>query len=79
MEEAVAKAVVGFLNSEQGGTLIIGIADTKVVLGLEADYGTFKNIKPGPRRFRCRHFEMCLSELSARRSTPETSGSASEK
>jgi hypothetical protein len=46
VEEAVAKAVVGFLNSEQGGTLIIGIADTKVVLGLEADYGTFKNIKP---------------------------------
>jgi hypothetical protein len=46
MEEAVAKAVVGFLNSERGGTLIIGLDDRKVLLGLDADYATFKNVKP---------------------------------
>jgi hypothetical protein len=46
MEEAVAKAVVGFLNSERGGTLIIGLDDRKVPLGLDADYATFKSVKP---------------------------------
>ncbi|HKN00574.1 MAG TPA: ATP-binding protein [Candidatus Binataceae bacterium] len=44
-ERTVAKAVVGFLNSENGGTLIIGISDRKEVLGLDLDYLTFKSAK----------------------------------
>ena len=46
LERAIVKTVVGFMNSESGGTLIIGISDSKDVLGLQADYGSFKNVKP---------------------------------
>ena len=44
LERAVARTVVGFLNSENGGTLIIGMSDSKEVLGLQADYDSFKNV-----------------------------------
>jgi len=40
-EKAVVKTVAGFLNSEYGGTLLIGVADDGSVYGLEADYATF--------------------------------------
>jgi schlafen family protein len=40
LEREVIKGVVGFLNSESGGTLIIGVDDDKQVLGLERDYST---------------------------------------
>jgi hypothetical protein len=40
LEREVIKGVVGFLNSESGGTLIIGVDDDKQVLGLEHDYAT---------------------------------------
>jgi hypothetical protein len=39
LERAVVKTVVAFLNSESGGTLIIGVRDDKEVLGLKGDYG----------------------------------------
>ncbi len=42
MEDAVVKTVAGFLNTE-GGTLLIGVADDRTVLGLEADY---QRVKP---------------------------------
>ena len=42
LEKAVVKAVAGFLNSENGGTLVIGVDDKKQVLGLELDYSTLK-------------------------------------
>jgi hypothetical protein len=45
VERAIVKSVVGFLNSEKGGTLIIGISDSKAVLGLQADYATFESVK----------------------------------
>jgi hypothetical protein len=39
--EAVAvKTVAGFLNSRLGGTLVIGVADDKKVVGLDRDYGS---------------------------------------
>ncbi len=41
MEAPVVKAVAGFLNSENGGTIAIGVSDEKKVLGLERDYATF--------------------------------------
>ena len=42
LEKAVVKAVAGFLNSEGGGTLVIGVDDTKQIVGLESDYSTLK-------------------------------------
>lgn len=36
LQKVIAKAVAGFLNS-QGGTLVIGVADDGVILGLAAD------------------------------------------
>lgn len=46
VERAIVKTVVGFLNSAQGGTLVVGMSDAKEVLGLDADYSSFKSVKP---------------------------------
>ena len=40
MERVVVKTVAGFLNSQDGGVLVIGVDDNKTVLGLGADYKT---------------------------------------
>lgn len=40
-EKAVVKTVAGFLNSEYGGTLLIGVTDDGTIYGLEADYKSF--------------------------------------
>ena len=48
MEQVIAKAVCGFLNSD-GGTLLIGVDDTGTVLGLEPDFATLKS--PDADRF----------------------------
>jgi hypothetical protein len=40
MEKVVVKTVAAFLNSEAGGTLLIGIQDGGTVLGLEHDFKT---------------------------------------
>jgi type I restriction enzyme, R subunit len=40
-EKAVVKTIAGFLNSEFGGTLLIGVTDGGGFFGLEADYATF--------------------------------------
>jgi hypothetical protein len=45
LEKQVVKAVVGFLNSDTGGNLVIGMDDQKQVLGLEPDYSTL-NTRP---------------------------------
>ncbi len=37
METAVLKTVAAFLNSREGGTLLVGVADDGRVLGLESD------------------------------------------
>jgi hypothetical protein len=41
LEKVIAKAVVGFLNSRAGGTLLIGVSSDGKVLGIENDYLTF--------------------------------------
>lgn len=38
MEDAVVKTISGFLNAD-GGTLMIGVDNSGVALGLQADYG----------------------------------------
>jgi hypothetical protein len=42
LEKVIAKTVAGFLNSKDGGILLIGVADNREVLGLEEDYGTLR-------------------------------------
>jgi hypothetical protein len=42
MGEIIMKSICAFSNSE-GGVLLIGVSDTKGILGLDADYKTFKN------------------------------------
>jgi len=42
IETAVIKTLAGFMNSQVGGTLLIGIADDGKVLGLENDFNTLR-------------------------------------
>jgi schlafen family protein len=49
MAEAIAvKTVAGFLNSRLGGTLFVGIADDKRIVGLDRDYESL--VRPGQVR-----------------------------
>jgi type I restriction enzyme R subunit len=45
LQTASLKTVAAFLNSREGGTLLIGVADDGSVFGLESDYVTLR--KPG--------------------------------
>jgi len=45
LQTASLKTVAAFLNSPEGGTLLIGVADDGSVFGLERDYATLR--KPG--------------------------------
>jgi len=45
LEKQAVKAVAGFLNSEKGGTLIIGVCDNREILGLEPDYALQRSRK----------------------------------
>lgn len=40
LEKVIIKTVAGFLNSETGGTLLIGVDDTGSVVGIEDDWNT---------------------------------------
>lgn len=42
LEKVAAKTVAGFLNSGEGGVLLLGVADDRTVLGLEADYSSLR-------------------------------------
>jgi hypothetical protein len=42
LEIAILKTLAGFLNSTTGGTLLIGVADTGQLIGLENDYQSLK-------------------------------------
>ena len=42
VESASIKTVAAFLNSEFGGTLLIGVADDGAIVGLEQDYATLR-------------------------------------
>jgi type I restriction enzyme R subunit len=45
LQTASLKTVAAFLNSREGGTLLIGVADDGSVFGLDCDYATLR--KPG--------------------------------
>jgi len=40
LETAVLKTIAAFLNSAEGGTLLIGVADDGTIHGIESDYAT---------------------------------------
>ncbi len=42
LEGVVLKSLAGFLNSNQGGTLLIGVADDGRIIGLKNDFQTLK-------------------------------------
>ena len=42
LEQVVIKTLAGFLNSQAGGALLIGVSDERKVLGLEMDYDSLK-------------------------------------
>lgn len=42
LEAVVLKTLAGFLNSGQGGTLLIGVGDDGSIIGLEKDYQSLK-------------------------------------
>lgn len=54
MEEAIAKAIAAFANSE-GGTLLIGVHDTEGAVGLERDYAVTGGDRDG--------FELALTNM----------------
>jgi Schlafen, AlbA_2 len=55
LEAVIAKTITGFMN-HRGGSLIIGVADSGEVLGLEGDYMTLKHKNRDG-------FERCLIDL----------------
>ncbi len=42
LETVVLKTLAGFLNSQQGGVLLIGVADNGEILGLKQDFQTLR-------------------------------------
>lgn len=44
LEKVVAKTVAGFLNSRDGGRLLLGVADNRQILGLKPDYETLRKL-----------------------------------
>jgi hypothetical protein len=65
LEKVVVKAVVGFLNSETGGNLIVGVDDRKQVLGLEPDYSTL-NTRPNRDGFEQKLQQVLISAIGER-------------
>lgn len=59
LEKGVIKTVAGFLNSEKGGTLLIGVDDTGTPAGIDVDY---KTLKKGNRD----GFQLRLQQIIAR-------------
>jgi len=67
LERVIVKTVVGFLNSEKGGTLIIGLSDSKEVLGLQADYATFESVKHDRDGFELTLRQILIAAIGERR------------
>ncbi|HEX6508483.1 MAG TPA: RNA-binding domain-containing protein [Chloroflexota bacterium] len=41
LEKVIVKTVAGFLNSAQGGALLVGVSDDGTIVGLQHDYASF--------------------------------------
>lgn len=73
VETAVLKTVAAFLNSREGGTLLVGVADDGTVLGLEPDYLTLrKEGKDDADRFQLALTQAILNSVGAAAATNVT-------
>lgn len=73
VETAVLKTVAAFLNSREGGTLLVGVADDGTVLGLEPDYLTLrKEGKDDADRFQLALTRAILNSVGAAAATNVT-------
>lgn len=59
MEQIILKTVAGFMNSAQGGTLLIGVRDNKEVCGIELDYQASSD----PKNHNADYYERWLNTL----------------
>ncbi len=61
LETASLKTVAAFLNSREGGTLLIGVADDGTVHGLDADYASRSEADKDPRDWFQQHLANIIS------------------
>jgi type I restriction enzyme, R subunit len=61
LETACLKTIAAFLNSREGGTLLIGVADDGSVHGLEADYASRTKSGQDPRDWFQQHLANIIS------------------
>jgi type I restriction enzyme R subunit len=61
LETATLKTIAAFLNSREGGTLLIGVADDGTVFGLESDYASRSKPTQDPRDWFQQHLANILS------------------
>ena len=61
LETASLKTIAAFLNSREGGTLLIGVADDGTVHGLEADYASRSKADQDPRDWFQQHLANIIS------------------
>lgn len=61
LETASLKTIAAFLNSREGGTLLIGVADDGTIHGLEADYASRSKASQDPRDWFQQHLANIVS------------------
>ncbi len=61
LETASLKTIAAFMNSREGGTLLIGVADDGTVHGLEADYASRSKPDQDPRDWFQQHLANIIS------------------
>lgn len=61
LETASLKTIAAFLNSREGGTLLIGVADDGTIHGLEADYASRSKADHDPRDWFQHHLANIVS------------------
>lgn len=61
LETASLKTIAAFLNSRDGGTLLIGVADDGTIHGLDADYATRSKTSQHPRDWFQQHLANIIS------------------
>ncbi len=61
LETATLKTIAAFLNSREGGTVLIGVADDGSVHGLDSDYASRSNRDQDPRDWFQQHLANIIS------------------
>lgn len=61
LETSCLKTIAGFMNSNEGGTVLIGVADDGTVRGLEGDYASRPNTDQDPRDWFQQHLAKIIS------------------